>query len=714
MKELDSAQLFPVEGEPFGYSLHLLLGQGSDGDPAPILLGQDREEMTARVYLGAIVGEPDSLVDLVAIKMLPNDSNQAAGGGQIAVTNQMLWERWDRERLRLTALRQSGIFFPKLFQPEDGRKGLGLAQIPPLFFAREAKQLFTPPCPYCARPLETIRDETFLRTRRLPSFEESAYRLTGCLACADREGAVAVFSAMPLRLPGSVAVGKPEELARSLAKALLRDWDEKTVQTFASKACAEEALAARKSGNVPNPLAFSLRWLPFNFALSPVLVTGLSPLRWDEWADVLGGRDLAEIIPSATADHLQNQSIQRRVEWLKSRLPESGQFFFAEEGNGLDANEVLCLKLIGFHQVVTALAAFYRTTSQPHLDLNAGHVLFDPFGAGASLPSFWSFEAKLHGVASSLSAASLGFDVVLPPAHPTYPYAAPEIVEFQMAHPRAADVFFQDILPDQGSGGMRVVGRLVDPNGLFPTPSAADPIRLALPEEVAGLGLSGLTVFLKEGSEPSYQEFEFQSEPVEIDEILVKKFRRMFGARFPGVRYKVFPRFGSPSDLYSLGILLLRALSHDEAHFGAIVQALPRLSPVLSKQDSDRPAEARLRAAAAGEPAVLALLDRSSIFFGNRERAAARPNAIPQSLWEQAACLAFRLATRTSGFSVCASASDFDPANPVEKLELLLAETEGLIGSLRTLLFHRQAIHREIQTILAEFLLDEPGGREEA
>jgi hypothetical protein len=305
--------------------------------------------------------------------------------------------------------------------------------------------------------------------------------------------------------------------------------------------------------------------------------------------------------------------------------------------------------------------------------------------------------------------------VILPPSNPTYPYAAPEVVEFQMASPRAADVYFLDIAPDAfGGKGHQIQGRLVDPNGLFPRPAAPDPIRLALPDDIAGMGISGLTVFLREDSEPSYQELQFQSEPVEIDEILVKKFKRMFGVRLPGVRYKVFPRFGTPSDIYSLGIMLLRALSHDESHFGAIVQSLVRLSPGLQKQDESKPAEVRLKAAAAGEAPVLGLFDRSSVFFGNRERASARPNAIPQPLWEKTVALAFRLATRTPGFSFCHSAGDFDPENPVEKLELVLAETEEIIGSLRTLLFHRQAIHREIQSVLAEFLMGEPGVREEA
>ncbi len=715
LKRFETARLVPSGAGHAPYSLHVVLGAQTGELFQPVPLVSSREEGTARVFLGAIFGEEDSLVEMTAVKILPNSLLSEERAIASALTNRLAWERWERERLRFKALRNGSTFFPRLVQPAV-EAGVREGEIPPLLFCSEHKCFFPPLCPYCGQHLRTLRSEDSLRQRRLPPFSDSYYRFLVCEACADKSGAVALFTATPLPPEVPIKAGGPQDLIESTARSLLRDWDEPALSRFLCTECADTARRARKEGNAPNPVHFSERFSAFNLCDSPLLVTGLSPARWDEWSDIVGGRASQQMAPPGAPDPLMAITARTRIEWLGEKLPPGNRLFFGHEATGLDAVETLCLKLTGFRQVLEAVLSYYRITAQPHLDIHSGHVLFDTFGAMSALPALWTFEARLHGVASATSTSAFGFDVVIPPVHPTYPYAAPEIVEFQLAASRPADLHLTDVIPDGGpDGGMvKLQGKISDPNGLYPKPSPPDPVRVAVPEATLNIGVAALTVYLREHTVPGYQEFEFVSGAIRMDEPTLRRLRRtLINVRIPGVRYKVYPRFGSPSDLYSLGVLLLRGLSGDgEGSFIARVQGLARAGGLLEKGNTKASPVDQLKAAAGHEPLIKSLLDKSSVFFRTEDRLPGRPNAIPQPMWDRIVTLAYRMLVRIPGFSICANPADFNPDDPTERIERLLDEVNEMVASLRAMLFHRQPIHREISQVLAEILLEEAGSGE--
>jgi len=703
MKGLPTARLLPPGDAPSPFGLHLVLGPlagGAEEGPVPLPLSSD--EGTSRVCLGALKGDADSVVELVAVKLLPNVLPEALAESAARPTNRTLLERFATERERLRSLRAESPWFPRLLQPDAGPD----ATLPALVYDRPSRSFFVPPCPACGKPLQLLTDELFLRERRLPSYLETLHRLVGCPGCATTDRVLAVYSYSPVPGPPDVPVGGADDLLKGLARALVRDWDEEGVRAFPCREAAEEALRLRKEGGASLG-DFAARWSPFSFCPSPFIVTGLSPVKWDEWVDFVGGRTEADLVPAAAPESLESESGRRRVEWLRESLPPTGRFLYGHDGSGVDAVEVLHLKMTAFRQLAAAVLAFYRATGQPHLDLHPGHVLLDSYGAGETLPALWTFEVRLHGLSSASKSSSFGVEVVVPPPEPMFPYAAPEILEFRLASRRPGDVYLSDIEPADAGLGYRVEGRLSDPNGLFPKPEEPDWIHVTFPDEALGLGIDALVVRRKVDVPASYEELTFVSEPVELDDAAVKRLRRSFGVRLPGARYKVYPRFGAPSDLHSLGVLLLRALAGGErTDFPLLLQAVQRAATAAARS-REGDAAARLKAALASDATTASLLDRARVFWKDEDRVPGRPNAVPPALYERAVLLALRLLTRLPGFSIATGPGDFVPEDPTGRIEQALREADEVGAELKALLVHRQPLHFEVQSVLAELLEEE-------
>ncbi len=713
MKPLETARILPTGDAPSPYGLHLVLGSvpGSD-ELGPVPLPLSTEDGATRVYLAALRGAPDSVLELAAVKLLANAFPEGLAESAGRPTNETLAKRFEKERDRLRTLRETSRLFPRLIQP--GGKDGPLAELPALLYCRADRTFVEPVCPTCRGGLSTCADEEFLAARKLPSHRDSLERILWCPECARSDANLALWSFAPVE-GGGVPVGSPDELLKALSRGMVRDWEEDGVASFGCSGCREEALRMRRERGA-SVSEFTDRLVPFSFTPSPVVVTGLSPVRIDEWADFVGGRDEASLVPPGAPETLETLSARLRLAWLEETLPANGRLFFGHDGTGLDAVEALALKVTAFRQAVSAVLQFYRVAAQPHLDVKPAHLLVDTYGTGDALPALWTFQVRLHGVAASSRTSAFGVDVVLPPYEPLFPYAAPEMLEFRLAGRRPGDVYVTDVVPEEGDPERRVrlEGRLSDPNGLFPKPEDPDWIHVTFPDEALGIGLASVTLRKQPDKPATYEELAFLSEPLSLDDAAVKKLRRTFGVRIPGARYKVFPRFGAPSDVYALGVVLLRTLAVGEGtELVPMLQGLARVTSAAQRSSEGDPLD-RVKRAVAEEPALAGIFDRSSVFWKQIDRTPGRPNAIPPALWERAVVLALRLVLRIPGFSLCTAPGDFSPEDPTARIDETLREVERIEAELRTILFHRQGLHAEMQGILLEVLEEEslsPGSR---
>jgi hypothetical protein len=705
---VESVPFLPTEPAPLSVQVVLASPEADASGPFVVL---SEEEDLARVYLAVFKGDADSVVDFAALK-LPRNVHPMPLAPDPSWNNAAVERRWQEEGDRIRALSAAGIPVPRPVRPGEGAPD----RLPPLFFCRPDRRIFSPPCPRCGGSLETCRDDARLASAKLPPFSTSLERFLFCGKCAVENAPDAFYS---FDAPSETPEGESLtalDLYRDLGEALVgADESAGAGGSFPCAGCREAARqfqTAFASGVRAAPF-WEGRWTPLNFYDSPYLLTGLGQLSLDEFADWLGGRPRESFAGEKTAPRAA--SMAARLQYPMD-LP-SERLLFASDGSGLDAVEVFFLKMTAFRQVAAGLLAYSRETRRPHLDLHPRHVLFDLSAAGEGLPAGWAFRARLHGLSSAARAERLtqGIDVPVPPRGAMAPYAPPEVLEFHLTPSRPAQLVLAEVAEAPGARGgektYRIRGRLSDPYGIYPEPSDRDWILVTLDNEA--LGVSSMTFAARRDSREAAEahDVHFTGEPVPLEDSTAQRLRKGVGVRIPGARYKVYPCFAAPSDLYSLGMLLLRLLIGNDVQDGRRIQAaLDRVGKRLSAAGETTLANVLAGPGAAAllerDPELAAAFRKSNVFFQALDRENERPNALPDALWKRALMLALRLATRVAGFSVCSSAADYDEKHPTEKLEKLVDEVERLAAEARGLLFGRQGMNLEIQQMLSELLTE--------
>ncbi|MCM3876430.1 MAG: hypothetical protein NEA02_08430 [Thermoanaerobaculia bacterium] len=698
----ETARLLPSTGANAPFGLHVVLDAPDPGGARSPWVRLSEADDFARVYLAAVKGDENTLLELCALKLMPDAWPEGATPAALGVTNRDLEDRWERENARLLQLRTLSQHFPRLVRVDDSAGELA-RRLPPLLYSYPGRSFFVPPCPRCRNPLSLCRDETWLAGAGLPSFVTTLDRFLWCESCARGPEAPTVYTTSRIGAPRAT-VRSATDLLDDLSRALREVWTEEEATALVG---AETARAARSSRTAKAGASVPDLFTPLTLYGSPFLLTVAAPLDLEALADALGGRPWEELpAPSPRT----GGAFPPRWAWLVRPPAPTRRLLFPSESSGLDAAEIFFLKLTAFRQILEGLIDYYRSTGRPHLDLHPRHLLFDLSGAGDGLPVFWTFQAQIHGLAAAgVPLPAPGSPtVVLPGQGLPVPYAAPEVQEFRLAGYRPCEFAFTDV-DEEGTAArrFRLRGRLSDPYGLYPTPRPRDTIFLSLPDPALGFGFTGLAVRAKPGDIHS-DEAVLASDLVELEESGLRRLRLAVGTKLPGARYRVFPDFGTPTDLHALGVSLLRLLlRNDEQDLAAVLKATDRLGREVAAWAPESRRDVTLASLLKRAPDAAPAFSKTQVLWGRDDRRGGRPNAVPDGLWERALLLALRLVTRVTGFSVAAGPADFDPLFREEKLERILPEIVEILAELQSLLFGRQPIHLEIQQVLAEIREDE-------
>jgi hypothetical protein len=714
---IDAVPLVPLSGGAF--SVQLLLSPEGPGEAAAApFFALSEEDEHSRVLLGALKGDRQSVVDFCAVKLVKNAYPVSVALEASRVTNATIEARFAAEADSIRALAGSARFAPRLIQPETGGgPPLGIA---PLLFCKSGRRLFTPPCPRCAGPLDACRDEAALAAAKLPSWSSSLERFLRCPKCAADDARAPFYALEVTEAQGEAAVLSAQDLYRELGEALAGgDEGEAVRQAFPCAECVEAGarFAEKVASGARGAPFWEDRWWPLAFYGSPCVVTGYGDVGLEEFSDMLGGRTRLPVAGEKPVPAGLETLARRRYPDLSSdRAP---RLLFEGSSAGLDAVEILGWKLAAFGQVVEAVLAYYRALGRPHLDVHPRHLTVDVSRPGEGLPLFTSFQVRLHGLSSAARLEKLpgAGEIVVPPRNPSVPYAPPEVLEFHLTPPRPAQVILSDVEEQPARGGgrtFRLHGKLTDPYGVYPSPRDNDWVLVFFDNEALGLPVSSAPCRRDPRSEPDLQELVFISEPMELDPAGAARLKKAVGARIPGVRYKVYAAFSAPSDIFSLGLILLRLLVGNDRQDGrGIASSLDRVVKRLGAAGQGTLvgflAGPGIAALLEKDPEILFALRKANIFYQEIDRKDDRPNAIPDALWKRAILLALRMATRVERFSLCANPSDFDEAHPTAKLEQIANEVDLLQRDVRGLLFDRQATNVEIQQVLVDLLLETSG-----
>ncbi len=640
---------------PLGFSVHLVLAEaGAGGDPFvrvadqqpgerryPALLKSETGTVVARLMLQLPGEEPDPLLD---------EAGEVAG----PVTE----ARWDAARRDLEALSAAPRHFPGLVLPAAGERPAVPAVLPPTFFCPVPGALFPVPCPGCLGPLRTCRDDAVLARAELPLHAVSSRRFLHCPGCRAGGGAPRFFSGQE-RVPEELrekGVGGLDDLRRELAAALDRREPAATPPEHLPCASCPQAGPCLGAGDA------APRWVPFNPHDSPYLLTHPHHGSFEGLLDRLGGRPLEG-----------------------DRSPDLG-LLFSPAGSGVDAVEVLALKLAAFRQLVRAVREYYRIVGLPHLDLHPAQVGVEERAPGDELPRLWSFQVKLLGTSSArLLRFDDGVEILRPPPHLRLPYSSPRVRASYLVGRRRGELVLERLEP--AGEGWRIVGDLFDPDGIYPEPAAGDWIVLTWPGGTLADGECSTAARLAPGA-GSGLPHRLSTEPVALAAATARKLEGARGLRLPRVAYRVYPRLGAGDDLYSLGALLLRAVLVNDRQDLGIVEELAASPEADLEGLLQRHGEA---------------LASANVFYQESDRVPGRPNAIPGELWRQTLEVALGL---LSAESTAQSGGD----DPQARLHELWLTAGSLLRRLQLILFYRQPVHLEIRSLISELLAEAPEG----
>lgn len=650
-------RLVPLGAAPF--AVYLLRGD-APGDP---FVRAGTEPGRTRTYRAELRSDTGSILDRLVLK-LPGEREEALFPGDEPVSNGELEAEWAALHADLLRLVGAADGLPELVLPPagpDGRPPL----LPPLFFCPAAGRLFPIPCPRCGGALSTCRDDALLTAAGLPPYTTTAARFLACPACGVREGeGPQLWTGTPEEARGLPATGSLDELRSALK-------------------------SSRKMPGLPDTPPKG--WTVFNLHDEPYLITRMAPVPFDDFVARLGGAG--------------SQGEEKNEQAGAGTL-------FAAEGSGIDAVEILTLKLAAFLQTVQALRQHWLLLGRPHLDLHPEHLAVEPGPRGGFLPDLWSFRVKLLGPSPGRAARlASGIEVPLPPSAPRAPYAARSVRDARLAAPSSGELLVERVVSEKEEGRWRIEGTLLDPHGFYPPPGPRDWVQIAWPREPFG-ALRTSAARVDPRVAPQSVEMAVITEPLELDPALAKRLGRTGGFRIPGVRYRIYPLLGVPEDLWSLGVLLLRLiLANDGQALSALeplLEALPQ-GPASELKGPRKSVEKVLAGALEAAPQRLA---KENLFHRAIDRTPGRPNAVPDDLWTQVLLLALRLASRGPHFGLTQEPGGtiaWNEAHPASHLDEVLAEGEDVLRQLSAILFQRQLVHAEIREVIAELLREEGG-----
>jgi hypothetical protein len=634
-----------------------------------------RQTLSSRQIRAAVVSASGAILDRCVLH-LPVKRVGDLTGSQVD-------RQWEKliDMLRRVAKGGAEGYFPELVLPgidSDDR-------LPPLVHCSVPDVFFELPCPRCFTPLKTCRDDAFLAKHNLPLYSTSSRRLLACPKCSSRLKTPSLVDPDPGAAPASkgALILNAGDYLSELSAALTKDEKPKTPDAFRCGSCAERNQCwnwAEEGSDafdldgleVTGAASYGPRWKVLTDQSVPYLLTRPAMIPFEQ---------LIELIAGARGDSAE----------------EKNSLLFAIDGSGIDALEILLLRLTALAQAVRALHRHHQLFGSPHLDVNSESLVAELVDPAPGLPTAWGFKVRLEPTSASGTVdLGGGVEVAVPSEDPLVPFFSSSVRDFLLTGNRAGE-FRIDRVTSEEQGLYRLEGHLVDPRGVSPAPKAGDWFKLRWAEDTLELGI------LEAVGRPDPRAEEaagrgnvkLTTEPLALAETAAEKIQRIGGVILPDVTYRVYPKFGPEDDLYSLAVVyFLSVLVNDSHDLGMIADELELLR---MKADSRTNWTAHARDQVARNPDSWGM---SSIFYDAVDRSGDRPNAIPEELW---------LDTLALGLRILGVAPDLSAEGDMgaEIFGRIGAEVDGLLRRMRALLFDRQALNLEIQTVVAELLGDE-------
>jgi len=376
---------------PAGLRFELVLPDGDlEGRDDPFLTLSDSGRFS-RVLLARVAMGPTPL-RTVALKM----RRGAPRSAETAPPNPAVDERWDRELATLRAVSSPEVVRFLDPGPESDRVG-------PVTFCRKMRLAFHPLCPECMAPLRDCRDDALLRSSGLPAYSEGSTRFLYCASCAAKrgDGSAIYYGDTAQAGTGSAEVRDWNRLARDggaiLRASISAEARDRLMREFPCYGCAHRDQCYSEASDGSSPVLAESRLMPLSpFDLQAIPMEVL-PLRYDEFADLLGGASWEEVRARALSEP-GGAGRASVLATLDAAFSSPLLWIHGNDRTGRLPLEILRLKLALFGQAARGLKAVHEAAGRALLDLGPSSVMVDLGGSGSDLPALWSFRAKMIDV----------------------------------------------------------------------------------------------------------------------------------------------------------------------------------------------------------------------------------------------------------------------------------------------------------------------------
>jgi hypothetical protein len=727
----------------FPLSIELVLNQSpTDGDTKDspkcqssflILSNQGRY---SNVFVGRIIDSAGSVLKYLAIKVQKNwypfHGMQVTGLPDIE-NNMKIEDRWKREFENYRKMKDVKDFVPQILEANcnSSCESSHILRLPPLLFCRKVLKLFSPRCIQCYNVLETCKDENALSAANLPSYGLTVYRFLYCKNCYQSSGQTKFYTFLPSKIYQSSAfrekAGNLRELLLDLEKIVLQKEKVKENQAdiyetleaeFPCFTCNDSLFCFGRLKTTLNNEDLTGTVEPFCFYDSYAILSELLYFQYDEFSDLLGGM-LWEDFEEHFKINKENFGDLLRLNEVKRVVGSGyGKFLFENETSGIDAVEVLRLKLTMFLQLLRCVFEFLRRCNQPLLNLEPKNILIDITSLGECLPTMWNFKTKIVSLCSAQS-VDIGdgfpFKLYRPPSISNPVFAAQVIRKAIFGRLGVCDFVFMDVDVEKkkDKDALRIKGQLQGSGISSAALSTKDCLRVLF-EGTPFLSGLVLNCLLDEEMSHSKDSLFVKARIEEAEEYVIFQIKELIGIKIPGVKFTVYPCFHVPCDIYSLGMLFFRTiLVNDEIGLPQIEDALDQIRNNLSKfskMDSENQnAFLGLILELINSESFAEIFNKQNIFYNSFDRVQERLNAIPDQLWYDILIFGLRFITNIEGFSLCKNHGDFDYSFPAGRLEPVIEDLERLIKKLDSILFNTYSSNQEARQVIEQVLLDLEG-----
>lgn len=432
--------------------------------------------------------------------------------------------------------------------------------------------------------------------------------------------------------------------------------------------------------------------IPVNPGAGLLMVRPLGSIGFEQFVDVLGGGRWEALAEGEVPFDLGGD----RSESIGAGRPTLARRFFLEtQGRWGRLIEAFHLKLRLFADAVAAVEAFAREQNRPILNLSPESFRVDLGVGGGHLPRFWTATVALSG-----------------PGEAVCLHVGGEASEFYFrAGEPAMSVYRPGLvtIPTRGRGGVQIrrvvaeAGADVAFNGTLRTRERLATSRDALIRFGLTLG-AGLVEFCARPDADTALaggEFRFQTIPQVIDPRGKAALQAAEGSRFPDVTFTVIPVATVACDLYSLGVLAVRALLVDsDTHFpDRLDDFLSLVREVELEYEEEIELGERIARVFAQDERWLRSLGPDHLLDEQINPQEAM-QVLPPGLWWDALAILVRLFPGEGRDSACGGPGDAPPPSPHTVYDGLLTDLAKLLLRSRSLIVPDSGANQEVREVI--------------